>query len=56
MNRKITYLEKFGKIITQIFLPNCEYIEKFGSVGIIYKYTKFCFLICLFKLLSITLS
>ena len=34
---------RVGWVNAQIRLTNCYYIEKFGLVGIIYKYTKFGF-------------
>ena len=37
------YIEQIGWVNAQMHLTNCSYIEKFGLVGIIYKYAKFGF-------------
>ena len=34
------YIEEKGRVKAKILLINCQYIEKFRLVGIIYKYTK----------------
>ena len=37
------YIEQREWVKAKIPLNNCQYIEKFRLVGIIYKYTKFVF-------------
>ena len=34
------HIEERGLVNAKILLINCQYIEKLGLVGIIYKYTK----------------
>ena len=51
-----SYIEERGCVNAQILFTNCQYIKKFGLVGIICKYAQFGFQIVIYHLSSILIN